>query len=122
MKFNRSVLAAGLAMDTPIKELANRAVGKTTAAVFAAIAKSYAQPGEWVRVEDPDDDTFGKRAHTMDAVAHVLRANSLRRIEVDVRRYAVHVNLDFVHPRDIQYVQASVREGVYIRNTFAESV
>lgn len=123
MRFNREVLSRGLRDGTPIRTMPNRAVGKTTAAVFAAIAKSYGQPGEWVRVEDPDDDTHSKRRHIVEQVCATLARLDLRAIEVQERRCAAPpVDRIFVDPRDTQYMRAACFDGVFIRNTFSESV
>lgn len=53
MIYNRSILQKALASGDNPAPLGNRATGRTTAAVLAAIAKAYSEPGCKQFVNDP---------------------------------------------------------------------
>ena len=83
--FNRDVLRHMLDTGEPLRLAANRAVGKTTSAVLAAIAESYKRPGQWVEVADPDTATEFTRRHLVLTVKETLRRLGLERIDVALR-------------------------------------
>ena len=111
--FNRDVLRHMLDTGAPLRLAANRAVGKTTSAVLAAIAESYKRPGQWVEVADPDQTTESTRQNLVFTIKETLRRLGLERIDVALRPY-VRTGLD----RNLR------GSGYYaaVLNTFCESI
>lgn len=97
---NRELLLRLLQQGEPAAQAVNRAVGKTTGAILAALGESYSRPGGWVNVDDPDQDTMAMRDHLAWSARQIIYALNLRAIEVRVS------------PNSTPRVQ--------IRNTFAE--
>jgi hypothetical protein len=98
---NRSLLAYLLQQGEPVAKAVNRGVGKTTGAILRALGESYTRPGEWVNVDDPDQDTEMTRDWLKSQVLHVSHSLRMQGIEV---RQARH----------------TAKAHVQLRNTFAE--
>lgn len=119
IRLNRKVLAHMLNYGAPLHNCVERAVGKTTQAILQALATSYAKPGEWVQVDDPDCKTHMIAEHLVDEVRSTVQKLGFGSIEVQSRGIAP---------------QRGERGGpcaptyrpqypcVFIRNTFAEVI
>lgn len=117
IRVNRKVLSHMLNYGAPLHNCVERAVGKTTQAILAALAKSYEQPGAWVLVDDPDCKTHMIAEHLVREVRDKVEKLGFGNIEVQSRGIAP---------------QRGERGGpcapnyrpqypcVFIRNTFAE--
>ena len=80
MKINREVAKQALLTGEPLKNIVNRCVGKTTQAIFYAIALSYENFGKPVLVDDPDTRTVRDEHWLLDEVQKVLLKNNLTAI------------------------------------------
>lgn len=98
---NRSLLEYLLQQGEPVAKAVNRGVGKTTGGIMRAIGESYTRPGEWVNVDDPDQDTQMVRDWLANQVRRVSHTLGLQGIEVRQDRH-------------------TARAHVQLRNTFAE--
>lgn len=80
MKLNRNVVKQLLERGEPLQFAANRCVGKTTKAIFYAIALSYENFGKPVLVDDPDTHKIHDSHWLLNEVQKVLSRNNLTAI------------------------------------------
>jgi hypothetical protein len=111
-RVRRSLVKHMLDTGEPLRNLVERAVGKTTGAILQALATSYAKPGEWVLVDDPDVKLHREADHLLREVQAWVHAHRWEGIEV---RRELKMGERYGPPH------GSVQQpSVWIRNTFAE--
>jgi hypothetical protein len=88
MKVRRDLLKEALENGTLLYQVVDRGVGKTTQAIFRAIADSYVHFGKPVVVQDPDAKIMheANRRWLANMVLDTLRTNKLEHIRVDVTK------------------------------------
>jgi hypothetical protein len=85
MKLNRNVVKQLLERGEPLQHAANRCVGKTTKAIFYAIALSYENFGSPILVDDPDVHLIKDGTWLLNRVREVLSRNNLTAIKATSR-------------------------------------
>lgn len=111
-RVRRSLVKHMLDTGHPLRDLVERAVGKTTEAILRALADSYAKPGEWVLVNDPDVTLHSHADHLLREVRAWV--HTMHWEDIEVRRESRWGERDPCPP-GTQGLPA-----VWIRNTFAE--
>lgn len=95
---NREVVARLLNTGEPLAKAANRAVGKTTAAILGAFAEAIKNPHVWVPIADPDVKKWAQCQQSCALAVHLAARLELRHMHFKVDGTGVHVMSKFAEP------------------------
>lgn len=91
-RVNRRIVKDILETGGPLMLGVERSVGKTTGAVFEALASSYQNPGKPVRVADKDINSEVTAKHTRDHARRIINMLGYTDIVVEIKTFGNNAN------------------------------